>query len=152
MAGVLVLAGVGVGIPFLMFSLPESFAFTPRSIRSAGFDDWSEWVKPWQVGLALILAVVLLMAMNAPPASRDDFAALALAVIVLPLFLRAWRREFLFLMALRDDDFPGRHDKVIWAVALLAFAPVALWVFRSYRLAHYPEPKPEHVWAAPEVS
>ena len=46
-------------------------------------------------------------------------------------------------MGLRDDDFPGRHDKLIWAFLLFAFAPIAVWFFRSYRLAHWPEPVAE---------
>ena len=57
-------------------------------------------------------------------------------------FVRNWQKEFVFLMGLRDDDFPGRHDKLIWAIVLLAFAPIGVWIFRSYRLAHWPEPKP----------
>ena len=27
-------------------------------------------------------------------------------------------------MGLRDDEFPGRHDKLIWVFVLFAFAPV----------------------------
>ncbi len=46
-------------------------------------------------------------------------------------------------MGLRDDDFPGRHDKLIW-VLVFVFAPVGAWFFRSYRLAHWPEPKRSH--------
>ena len=38
---------------------------------------------------------------------------------------------------LRDDDFPGRNGKLIWVFVLLVFA----WLFRSYRLAHLPEPE-----------
>jgi hypothetical protein len=43
-------------------------------------------------------------------------------------------------MGLRDADFPGRHDMLIWAFLLFVFAPIAVWFFRSYRLAHWPEP------------
>ena len=62
-------------------------------------------------------------------------------LIVLCLYLRSWRDEFIFLMGLRDDDFAGRNDKLIWVLVLLVFAPVGVWLFRSYRLAHWPQPK-----------
>jgi hypothetical protein len=57
-------------------------------------------------------------------------------------FIQNWRNEFVVLMGLRHDDFPGQNDKVIWAIMLLAFAPITVWFFRSYRLAHWPEPEP----------
>ncbi len=60
---------------------------------------------------------------------------------VLAWFVRNWRKEFVFLMGLKDEDLPGRHDKLIWAVVLLGLAPIGVWFFRSYRLAHWPEPK-----------
>jgi hypothetical protein len=41
----------------------------------------------------------------------------------------------------RDDDFPRHPDKLIWALVLLVFAPIGDWLCRSYRLAHWPEPK-----------
>jgi hypothetical protein len=64
-----------------------------------------------------------------------------LSLWVLAWFVRNWRKEFVFLMGLRDDDLPGRHDKLIWATMLVALAPIGVWFFRSYRLAHWPEPK-----------
>jgi hypothetical protein len=91
--------------------------------------------------------------MNAPPRGREEFFLFGGAIVVVAFFLRAWRSEFLFLMGLRDDDFPGRYDKLIWSVVLTAFAPVGLWFFRSYHLAHWPEPepKPDHARTAPEA-
>ena len=50
---------------------------------------------------------------------------------------------FVFLMGLCDDDLPGRHDKLIWAFLLFVFAPIAIWLFRSYRPAYWPEPAVE---------
>jgi hypothetical protein len=64
------------------------------------------------------------------------------SLLVLAWFLRNWRDEFVFLMGLGDGDFPGRHDKVTWVVMLTAFAPIGVWFFRAYRLAHWPEPEP----------
>ncbi len=62
-------------------------------------------------------------------------------LIILGLFLRTWRDEFLFLMGLHDDDFPGRNDKLIWVFLLLVLAPVGVWLFRSYRMARWPQPE-----------
>jgi hypothetical protein len=47
-------------------------------------------------------------------------------------------------MGLRDDDFPGRNDKLIWVLVLLVFAPLGPWLFRSYRVAHWPQPERSH--------
>ncbi len=58
---------------------------------------------------------------------------------VLVWFVRNWCNEFVFLMGLRDDELPGRHDKAIWAVVLLLLAPVGVWLFRSFRMARWPE-------------
>ena len=60
-------------------------------------------------------------------------------------FVRVWQGEFVFLMGLGDSDFPGRHDKIIWATLLVALAPIGVWFFRAYRLAHWPEPAPSAV-------
>ncbi len=70
-------------------------------------------------------------------------AFFTISLVVLAWFVRAWSHEFVFLMGLRDEDLPGRHDKLIWAFLLFVFAPIAIWFFRSYRLAHWPEPVAE---------
>lgn len=78
-------------------------------------------------------------------AARGPEVMLSMALLVLGAligFVGAWQREFVFLMGLRDADFPGRHDKVIWATLLLALAPIGVWFFRAYRLAHWPAPAP----------
>jgi hypothetical protein len=64
-----------------------------------------------------------------------------LCLLTLGWFVGIWRKEFAILMSLRDEEFPGRHDKLIWAVVLLAFAPITVWFFRSYRLAYVTGPK-----------
>jgi hypothetical protein len=43
--------------------------------------------------------------------------------------------QFLHLMARRDDDFPGRFDKPIWAAAILCgtvFGAFAYWLSRPH--------------------
>jgi hypothetical protein len=149
----LLVAAAVVGIPFLLFGMPDGSRYNPRSRRSDDFAGWLARLKPWQVGLATILIGLLFLTMNSPPHSRGGIFLFGVAIVVVALYLRAWRSEFLFLMSLRDDDFPGQYDKLIWCVVLTAFAPVGLWFFRSYHLIHWPEPepKPDHARTAPEA-
>jgi len=104
--------------------------------------------KGWYVAAFAVGLLVLLVALNVNAREGEELIfglTCLLAVASVCLFLRAWRREFVFLMGLRDDVFPGSFDKPIWAVVLVVLPPIGLWCFRSYRLAHWPEPKPETV-------
>jgi len=92
--------------------------------------------KLWQLTGTVAICGLLFAVMTA--SSPIPFLLLLLAV--LGLFLKFWRDEFVFLMGRNDDDFPGRHDKLVWVVVLLVFAPAGTWFFRSYRLTHWPEP------------
>jgi len=95
----------------------------------------------WQLMTAVVVAALLFHLFTARgPEGMFSFLLLCLGFVI--WFVRSWQKEFLFLMGLRDGDFPGRHDKVTWVVMLTAFAPVGVWFFRAYRLAHWPEPAP----------
>jgi hypothetical protein len=91
------------------------------------------------------MAAVVVAAVVLPVLSGRDkggaFSAVLLCFLVLAWFARAWCNEFVFLMGVRDENFPGRNDKLIWVVVLLAFAPFSVWLFRSYRLARWLESK-----------
>ena len=89
----------------------------------------------WGIAAAVLLIAVLTVS---PP----GFLAMA-GLIVLVLFARSWMHEFVFLMHLKDSDFPGRFDKLVWALLMIGVAPVGLWIFRGYHLAHWPEPAVE---------
>jgi hypothetical protein len=54
------------------------------------------------------------------------------------MFCGMWVREFRLLMLRRDDEFPGRSDKLAWIFALTILAPAGVWMFRSFRLARWP--------------
>lgn len=95
----------------------------------------------WHMMAAVIVAAPVLLAFEAGPTGERLFALTLLALWVLSWFVRTWCNEFVFLMGLRDDDLPGRNDKLIWSIVLVAFAPIGIWLFRSYRLAHWPGPK-----------
>jgi hypothetical protein len=98
--------------------------------------------KLWQMMAAVAVCALALLALSAGPGTERILATTILALCVLAWFFRNWRKEFVYLMGLRDEDFPGRHDKLIWVGMLLALAPIGVWTFRAYRLAHWPEPAP----------
>ena len=89
-------------------------------------------------GIAAIVVLLALSFVGSPPLLMGLFG-----LVVLVLFAREWVREFSFLMALRDEDFPGRFDKPIWAFLLIASGPVGLWLFHSFRASHWPAPAAE---------
>jgi hypothetical protein len=135
--GLLVFLCVVIGLPFLLLGLLEVFA--PQSGVRENLGRRLARFKIWHF-LAVVAAAGLLFAMFTSTGSEPF---LLTGLIFLTLFLRAWRNEFTFLMGLRDSDFPGRNDKLIWAVTLLFLAPVGLWLFRAYRHAHWPEAETE---------
>src|SRR4051812_44916696 len=63
----------------------------------------------------------------------------AVVVLTLALLVRAWLREFAFLMGVDDAAFPGRNDKLIWAMLLIVLPPVGVYLFRAHRRAYWPE-------------
>ncbi len=138
----LILIAVVVGIPVLLFGTSEWFASAAKALRRDDFAGRALQFKLWHVVITVALLVMVFTGLAAGPREGRSLVILA-ALIILGLLFHTWRQEFLFLMGLRDDDFPGRHDKLVWAVMLTALAPVGLWSFRSYRLSHWPEPKPD---------
>jgi hypothetical protein len=44
---------------------------------------------------------------------------MAVLFILAVVFGLVWVVEFAQLMALRDEDFPGRHDKALWVAAFV---------------------------------
>jgi hypothetical protein len=105
-------------------------------------------VRIWQLVLAFALLMLVVSIASADSALALVVASLALVVA----FARIWVHEFWSLMALRDDDFPGRFDKLVWAALLVLVAPLGVWLFRSYRLVHWPDTEPVRAKAMePEV-
>lgn len=104
---------------------------------------------------AILALAALLMLFIASGPRGLEFLFFPVALLALAFyFLSVWGEEFLFLMSLSDDQFPGRNDKLVWAIVLTVMAPVGLWVFRSYRQAHWPVPheKPLDSQAAADFS
>jgi len=134
-----------IGLPALvvggfavLFSL--SRVASPEWIRRIGGDPRAWKFNLWHMMAAVVVAALVLHVLSGPD-NGGAFSAVLLCFLVLAWFVRAWCNEFVFLMGLRDQNFPGRNDKLIWVVVLLAFAPFGVWLFRSYRLAHWPESK-----------
>jgi hypothetical protein len=127
-----------VGTFAVLFGL--SRVASPEWIRRIGNDPRTWTFNLWQI-MAVVGVAALVLHVLSGPHNGGAFSAVLLCLIVLTWFVRAWCHEFVFLMGLRDDDLPGRNDKLIWAVVLLVFAPFGVWLFRSYRLAHWPAGK-----------
>jgi hypothetical protein len=130
------LAGVVGGLSVLLYF---SQVLEPEHLRVAG-----RRVRHWQFTIRQMMAAVVVAALLFHMfTSREgivSFWLLCLGFVI--WFARIWQKELVFLMGLRDGDLPGRYDKLIWAAVLMAFAPVGVWFFRSYRLTHWPEPAP----------
>jgi hypothetical protein len=138
MVDFLIAIAIVVGVPAMLLGLLQLIA--PQSSLPERVRHRFTQYKLWQ----LMVAVVLLGLLFSMITVRAPILPFSLAVlIVLVLFVKAWRDEFVFLMGLRDEDFPGRNDKLVWVLVLLLFAPVGTWFFRAYRLAHWPEPEPQ---------
>ena len=47
-----------------------------------------------------------------------------------------WLCQFVSLMLLSDSDFPGRHDKILWAAAFILVFLVAPFAFLGWKMAY----------------
>ncbi len=139
LAALIIAPALIVGAIALLFHL--SRVGSPEWIRRLGAGPRAWKFNLWHMMAAVIVAALLLLVFESGPTEERRFALTLLALWVLSWFVRAWCHEFVFLMGLRDEDLPGRHDKLIWVAVLLAFAPIGVWLFRDYRLAHWPAPK-----------
>lgn len=104
---------------------------------------WNEWApraQRWFEGLPRWQQVVV-GAAAAIVALKVLLGATVLALVALILgglafLLLTWLDEFVWLMSQPDEVFPGRFDKPIWALVLVALPPVGLlglWAFRRSR-------------------
>jgi hypothetical protein len=108
-------------VPWIFFALSALFEDFPRiGLRQVA-------------GLIAAVAWVLGFALNTEE-GRQAYLLLS-EVVGMLLFAGMWVREFRLLMLRRDDEFPGRSDKLAWVFALTILAPAGVWLHRSYRLA-----------------
>lgn len=112
-------------------------------------DDWLNRHPEWpRVVLFLLLSVVGVMLLLA---ALPLFIAATLLLAVV-LFARAWLCEFAFLMGVDDSAFPGRNDKLIWAVLMIVLPPVGVYLFRAHRRAYWPESDAKAAQVADELA
>jgi hypothetical protein len=138
LALLLVLSALVVGTLAVICGLAQVVSL--EGLRRIGRRLWPFQFNLWQMMTGVAVAALVLMVFEWRYERIVTFTLISL--LVLAWFVRNWRHEFVFLMGLRDSDFPGRNDKLIWAILLVAFAPLSVWFFQSYRLAHWPEPEP----------
>jgi hypothetical protein len=146
MIGLFLIVAFVVGMPALLLGVLR--LVSPEHFRNYWPERWPLQLKIWHVCVAVGLAALVFMALNAGP-HESGFFTFIICMLILAGFLGAWRHEVLFLMSLKDDELPGRHDKILWAILLFALAPVGVWFFRSYRLTHWPEPEPARAKPSP---
>jgi hypothetical protein len=135
-----------IGFFALLFGLAR--LFPQERLREVGSGLRVMRYNLWHMMAVVAVAALLLFALTSGPAGAM-FSSILLCLLILAWFVRAWCDQFVFLMGMGDDDFPGRHDKLIWVFLLLAFAPIAVWFFKSYRLAHWPAPEPARLRPEP---
>ena len=85
------------------------------------------------IGIIILALIVATLVM--------PLAIAILAVGLVGLLIWAWVHEFVILMHLRDTDFPGRSDKLVWSILMILLPPigvVAFWTYRSSRTTDAP--------------
>jgi hypothetical protein len=113
--------------------LSSMLARISATLREAWTRFASEFKAPWLLAAMLIALAALVL--------RTAFPLVLLAGGIVVFFAISWLREFRFLVHLSDDAFPGQNDKLIWAILMIVLPPVGVWLFHSYREAHWPETK-----------
>ncbi len=112
-----------------------------RSLHHAGHDLCHRAARilrrseGWQLALYVALGL-LAIAVVLPLALALAVVALVVAVVL------AWVHEFVFLMRLGDEAFPGRQDKLVWAALMIVLPPIGLLAFWAFRKSHWIEDKP----------
>jgi len=135
----IVMPAMVVGFFAVLFALSRLTSLDGISRIASDVRSWK--FNLWHMMAVVVVAALLLTAFSGPPREGAVLAIVLLSLAVLAWFVRVWCDEFVFLMGLRDEDLPGRNDKLIWAVVLLILSPISVWLFRSYHVAHWPEPK-----------
>lgn len=77
-----------------------------------------------------LLAFVLLPA---------DGAAVVIVVILAILLVVFWISQLLSLMNMRDEQFAGRHDKVLWFIVVFFGTLLGAFVFWLWKVRKYLE-------------
>jgi hypothetical protein len=57
-------------------------------------------------------------------------------ITVLVVFVLIWAYQFIQLMLMSDEEFPGRSDKITWSLVFVIMMPLAPFVFLFWRGAY----------------
>jgi hypothetical protein len=107
-----------------------------RLPSAARIDQTLRQVPSWAIllGIAFVVVMGSILAFETP---APGLLLVALGTIV--LLIVSWVRDFAYLMSQPDHAFPGRYDKLIWALLLIVLPPVGVVAFWSYRRAQLGE-------------
>jgi small-conductance mechanosensitive channel len=114
--------------------------------RARRLNGW-EWA-----GVALCVVVAL---------SLIPLLVALITIVLLVALLFVWVAEFVTLMRLPEDVFPGHRDKLVWMLFMLLVPPVGLLAFWTFRRSHWPDgvpvpppytQKPKSPWSEDELS
>ena len=124
----LFLAGLVVGL-----------ALMARTLLRRG--ELSRWPSAAMVAMTILTPFVLFLAflglIEGGPSDGGRLVILLTALALGGFFVWTWLREFTGLMAMGDESFPGRHDKLIWVVLMVLIPPVGLAAFRMFRFGYW---------------
>jgi hypothetical protein len=105
-------------------------------------DDLLHRLRPWHAVVAVVVTGLVFAAASGP---RNEALVFLAAAVLLALFVRAWRDEFVRVMLMPEDVFLHRYDRVVWIVFLMTLPPVGVAFFRAYRRAVLTEVEREAV-------
>jgi len=60
---------------------------------------------------------------------------LAVLIVVSLVLIVFWVYQFVLLMLLSDDDFPGRYDKILWVAVFVLLSVIAPFAFLWWKRA-----------------
>ncbi len=141
---VVVVASIAFGMVILL-ARPRVSSLLPsgRAIGAA----LKDLIRPWPLAFLAYGLVVFGLCLDSQ-AARSGWPQFLVGLGVVAAMLVVWIREIVILMAVRDDELPGRFDKPIWAFLLIALPPVGVIAFRCHRASarrtsFAPHSKPE---------
>ncbi len=128
-----------IGMAVVLFGIP-----TAGFVVLALFEGFPKIRLGQVAGLVAILAWVFALSSVGGPGEGAVLSLGATSLIL--VFLATWKREFRLLMLRRDDEFPGRWDRLAWFLVIALAPAFGPWLFRSYRKARWPESSAAGPW------
>lgn len=136
-----------LAIPFLVLLLVTRFELPGKDeghcahlvVGPTGWGFLDEMLGRLRFSSALAVCVLSGLVFFAVASRHPSLPIMFAIALVVLLFLRAWQHEFITLMSLDDNSFPGRFDKLIWVTLMVFLPPVGFLCLRAYRRTLAPE-------------